>query len=146
MEDTQAAKAGIANQPNCIRFSTQKKLMKFNWASKSVLIALVALSVFLGQQKFRQYRLQKAIETEKLGLESKLKELQGKNMQLTETLSFLDSPDYKELVARQQLNMQKAGEFVYSFSEKSEDNSTEVDPNADKSNFQKWSDYFLNNR
>lgn len=120
--------------------------MKLNWTSKSAIVLLAVLAGFLGQQKFRQYRLQKTIEAEKLGLQNQLAELQGKNQELSGTLSFLNSPGYKEIVARQQLNLQKEGEQVYSFFEEQETKAEEiVNPRPQGSNFQKWVSYFLNN-
>lgn len=118
--------------------------MKFNWTSKSIIIALVALTAFLGQQKFRQYRLQKAIESEKLSLQNQLSELEGKNQEFNRTLSYLNSDTYKELVARQQLDMQKQGEFVYSFAEAPSTSPGSLNGKDEPSNFQKWANYFLN--
>lgn len=119
--------------------------MKLNWTSKTILIALIISAGFLGRQKFRQYRLQTAIETEKQNLLNQLNELEGKNAELNQTLGYLNSKNYKETIARQQLNMQKEGELVYSFSEAPDDGiSSNNYIESQTSNFQKWVNYFLN--
>ena len=120
--------------------------MKINWASKGIILALAALAVFLGQQKFRQYRLQTAIESEKQSLQKQLSGLEGKNEELNRTLSYLNSDTYKELVARQQLDMQRQGEFVYSFSEAARSEPSVLGAKDEASNFQKWANYFLNKK
>lgn len=119
--------------------------MRWNWASKSTIIALIFLTAFLGQQKFRQYRLQQEIKKEKQNLQAQSGELESKNLELQKTLSYLNSEGYKELVARQQLNMQKDGEIVYSFSEGPAPEQAGVSED-NKSNFQKWVDFFLNKK
>lgn len=120
--------------------------MKISWTSKWVIFGLVILTAFLAQQKYRQYRLQGNIEFEKVSLQKQLQELEGKNSELERTLGYLDSDTYKELIAKQQLNLQKNGELAYSFSE----NQTLTDAGktqqstSEQSNFQKWANYFLN--
>lgn len=112
--------------------------------SKSAVVLLLITAGFLGHQKFKQYRLQKKINFEKESLQSQYQELGGKNEQLTETLGYLNSDAYKELIARQQLNLQKEGEMVYSFSN-SEKNRNGTEAQAESpTNFQKWARYFLN--
>lgn len=121
--------------------------MKLNWTSKIIVILLIILAGFLGQQKFRQYRLQSAIENEKQKLLSQLNELEGKNAELNQTLGYLNSKNYKETIARQQLNMQKEGEIVYNFSENpNKEISSNTDTENRTSNFQKWVNYFLNKK
>ncbi|MBI3231561.1 MAG: septum formation initiator family protein [Candidatus Doudnabacteria bacterium] len=118
--------------------------MNYNWASKTAVFGLAILAVFLGWQKYKQYGLQKAIQAEKTSLQSQLNELEGKNQELTETLGYLNSSSYKELIARQQLNMQKQGELVYNFSdEKIQQSAQPLNPTAE-SNMRKWLNYFFN--
>ncbi len=114
------------------------------WYSRSAILILLLLAVFLGYQKISQYRLQSSIEKEKLALQKQIAELEKNNTDLEQTLNFLNSEEYKELIARQQLNMQKSGEQTYNFSAK---NNLATDANSDtkpQSNFQKWLSYFLN--
>ena len=121
--------------------------MKLNWTSKLAIIALILLLGFLGQLKFRQYRLQTAIEKEKQSLERQLSALEGKNEELSKTLNYLNSKNHKEIIARQQVNMQKEGEIVYNFTEvKNAGQPSEENQEAKTSNFQKWVNYFLNKK
>ena len=119
--------------------------MKINWTSKLLLFALFGLLIFLGQQKVRQYILQKAIEKEKQNLVSQKAALEGKNEELKTTLSYLNSSDHKELIARQQLNLQKEGELVYNFTQKpSNVGGAFTQAGKQATNFEKWINYFLN--
>ena len=118
--------------------------MRISWTSKGIIVALAVAAAFFGQQRVRNYRLQKAIETEKQKLQTQLNDLEGKNRELNTTLGYLNSKAYKELVARQQLNLQKEGELVYSFTESPKNKETQGPLESKTSNFQKWAAYFLN--
>ena len=121
---------------------------KFNWASKTSIILLMFLAIFLSYQKISQYKLQSSIEKEKQALIKQLSLLDGQNQDLKKTLTYLDSESNKEITARQQLNMQKSGEQVYNFSKIE---NVQIDNNISTSqinqtNFQKWINYFLNSK
>ena len=122
--------------------------MKIHWTSKWAIAGLLLFIIFLAQQKFRQFRLQSNIESEKARLQKQLNELEGKNSELEQTLSYLDSETYKELIAKQQMNMQKDGELAYGFSEEAhmQTASAENTQDANQSNYKKWVDYFLNKK
>jgi cell division protein FtsB len=121
-------------------------MQKISWYSRSTIFLLGLLALFLGYQKLVQYRLQKSVEKEKLLLQKQISDLEKTNTDLEQTLNFLNSDSYKEIVARQQLNMQKAGEQTYNFSQVDE---TVINPESQtksgQSNFKKWLSYFLNN-
>ncbi len=122
-------------------------MTKFNWASKTSILLLLGLAGFLSYQKFNQFRLQKSSEKDKQGLINQLNELNAQNTEFKNTLSYLDSNKYKEITARQQLNMQKSGEQVYNFTQTKNLNSlNQNDDNRGQSNFQKWLTYFLNEK
>ncbi len=120
--------------------------MKIAWTSKWVIFGLVILTIFFAEQKYRQFRLQAKIETEKVSLQKELQGLEGRNSELQRTLGYLDSDTYKELIAKQQLNLQKNGELAYSFSENQAppDTGNAQQNLSGLSNFQKWANYFLN--
>ena len=120
--------------------------MKISWTSKWIIFALVLLTAFLAQQKYRQYLLQAKIEKEKVSLQKELQGLEGRNSELQRTLGYLDSDTYRELIAKQQLNLQKNGELAYSFSENQAppDTGNAKQNASEQSNFQKWANYFLN--
>lgn len=123
------------------------KLSNFN--SKKVFILLLILGAVLGNLSYKQYKEQKVVQTEKEILKNQAENLQKKNNDLSKSLAYLNSPDYKETVARQQLNMKKSGEEVFTFGEKIENspNSASVlGTNTKKSNFEKWLNYFTNTK
>ncbi len=115
-------------------------------SSKIAVILMVGLLVFFGNLKFRQYRQQKAIEAEKNTLAQQAAALEQKNRELSESISYFNSDSFRERVARQQLNLKKDGELVYSFSDSGvsqpavQAQTTSGKPN----NARKWWDYFLN--
>ena len=118
--------------------------MKITWTSKSVVFLLIVLLAFLVWQKFKQYRLQSAIEKEKQSLQNRKTEIEGKNLELEQSLGYLISSASKDVIARQQLNMQKEGEIVYSFSENPAPAPVNEPAESKSTNFQKWAAYFLN--
>src|SRR3989344_446108 len=120
--------------------------IKVLFSSKIVLLGLVVLLGFLGSLKYRQWRDQKSIEKEKQSLQQQTDALEKKNKELENSLSYLNSSSFKERVARQQLNLKKTGEIVYSFSENSgaDDGGTSALANKKIGNLEKWWNYFTN--
>lgn len=78
---------------------------------------LLCLAVFLGVLKFQQNQSQKAIEREKQSLLEQAQELEQNNKDLSDSLELISSQAYREKIARQQLNVKREGEVVYTFSE-----------------------------
>jgi len=116
-------------------------------SSKLTIILLLILLGFFTNIKYRQWQKQRDIDHEKQKLVSQEQALQQKNDELSQSLSYLNSPSFKERVAREQLGLKKEGEQVYNFSgsfKPVEDlqNKTVV---GNKSNPQKWWDYFMGN-
>ncbi|MBI5530103.1 MAG: septum formation initiator family protein [Candidatus Doudnabacteria bacterium] len=70
--------------------------------------------------------------------------LQKKNDDLSQSLQYLNSPSFKERVARQQLNLKKDGEQVYGFTD-GNGSSTDSQVAIKTSNAKKWWDYFFTN-
>ncbi|HVY68202.1 MAG TPA: septum formation initiator family protein, partial [Patescibacteria group bacterium] len=67
-----------------------------------------------------------------------------KNDELNQSLQYLNSPSFKERVAREQLNLKKEGETVYGFSEADSASSTALAvPTDGLSNPAKWWNYFF---
>ena len=100
--------------------------------------------VFLGRLKFKQWQNQRRVEKEKQSLMGQVDALEKKNDQLKQSLQYLNSPSFKERVARQQLDLKKEGEQVYSFSERLAV-SGDGDGNLSESNAKKWWNYFFLN-
>ncbi len=118
-------------------------------STKIAVVVLGLLLIFFINVKYQQYKNQKAIETEKQLIIDQINEQEKKNKDLSDSLSLLTSQDYKERMARQQLNLKKDGEIVYNFSDVHNDTSTSQssDPstNVASANAKKWWNYFFNN-
>lgn len=119
-----------------------KKLLssKFFFAGMLIFLAILA------NVKFQQLKNESAIEKEKNTLAAQADSLQKKNQELSDSLSYLNSQDYKERIARQQLNLKKEGEAVYNFSVLNNQNSSDRPEDSEDSNAKKWWDYFFNNQ
>ena len=106
----------------------------------------MALCAFLGAIKFKQYRAQSLVEKEKQKLSGQTRALEEKNKQLADSLAYLNSSNFKERVARQQLNLKKEGELIYSFKDSAApaDNPPALSLSG-QSNFQRWLNYFFSN-
>ncbi len=114
-------------------------------SSKTAILGLIILAGFLGTQEYKQLSNQRKIEEQKTNLQQQADALTKKNADLSESLKYLNSPSFKEKVARQQLNLKKDGETVYSFADASMSNQTSVDSAGKQSNFIKWWHYFFTN-
>ncbi len=120
-------------------------LTKQKISSKITIFGLIILAGFLGVQEFKQLSNQKKIEAQKKSLQEQADTLTKKNNDLNESLQYLNSSDFKEKVARQQLNLKKEGETVYTFADASYVNFSNDSNSTKQSNFIKWWDYFFTN-
>ena len=120
-------------------------LPKQTLSSKITIALLVIMLAFLGQLKFKQWQNQNRIEKEKLSLQKQADELQKKNQELTQSLEYLNSSDFKERVAREQLALKKEGEQVYSFSFRPKTESVKSQAENKQGNMEKWWTYFFKN-
>lgn len=82
-----------------------------------ILIALIAVASVFGKMHFSQWQKKRQIAAEIKALTGQQESLQQKNQELAESLAYLTSGNYKEKIARQQLNLKKDGEVVYNFNE-----------------------------
>ena len=114
-------------------------------STKFFLVLLVLFLVFLGNLRFQQWKAQQAIEKEKQALSQQADALQKKNNELNQSLSYLNTTDFKERIARQQLNLKKDGEVVYTFTDPQASTSTPTGSTGGSNNFQKWINYFVGN-
>lgn len=118
-------------------------LNKKTISSKLAIIGLVILLIFLADLKYKQWKNQQEIEKQKQSLLAQADTLQKKNNELNQSLQYLNSPSFKERVAREQLNLKKDGETVYSFGDPSPQ-APDGHERTDKStNLQKWWNYFF---
>jgi cell division protein FtsB len=113
-------------------------------SSKIAICGLLILLVFLADLKYRQYQAQHAIEGQMQNLQQQADSLQKKNDQLSQSLQYLNSPAFKETVAREDLGLKKSGEDVYSFGNQQPAVNPQTTGDVTKpSNFQKWWNYFF---
>ena len=102
--------------------------------SRIFLISGSAVLVFILVILGRQYAQKSTVQKEVDDLSSQSAALQQKNQDLQNLLTYLQTSDYKQKAARQQLNLQRSGEVVYNFSGQNGSGgagaSGSVDPNA----------------
>jgi len=85
--------------------------------AKLMLLGLVVLALIFGRMHLMQWQKKRQIAKEIEILTQQQLSLEQKNKELSESLAFLTSGNYKERVARQQMNLKKDGEIVYNFTE-----------------------------
>lgn len=121
--------------------------IKLNLSSKFALVALLIFAAFLGDLRYQQYKNQVAIQKEKKDLQDQISALTDKNENLTQSLSYLGSSDFKERMARQQLNLKRNGEEVFGFTDAPTSGSAPSNDqnNANLPNYEKWIEYFFGN-
>jgi cell division protein FtsB len=118
------------------------------WLKSPFLVGgLALLTLLLLRQEWQQWQKRSAVDREIQTLQNQQAQLEDKNNTLEQSLSYLQTVNYKERLARQQLNMQKQGEIIISFPENIEG---EVSPQAGTvaggpSNAAKWWDHFFPN-
>ena len=120
--------------------------LKFNLTSKITLILLLFFCAFLANMRYQQYKNQLAIDREKESLKQQIDSLSKKNEDLSNSLSYLGSSDFKEQAARQQLNLKRNGEIVFGFSgQAGGTTSGGGQDNSGGPNYEKWINYFFGN-
>ena len=118
---------------------------KYKLTANLTLILLAILLAVLGNLKYKQYQSQRLIAIEEENLQQQADTLQKQNDQLTQIFQKINSSDFKEQVARQQLSYKKQDEVVYGFSLGSAQAGQGGPSESAKSNFRKWWDYFFLN-
>lgn len=109
------------------------------------IILLIVLIIFLGRAIKRKYEITQEVKR----FEEEKDQLESENKRLSELLDYLKTDSYRDKVSREQLGLQKEGETVLSFPESEqivkdsgkEGNGAELI--IEKTNYQKWWDYFF---
>lgn len=119
-------------------------MLKEYFSRKTVIFLLVCLTAFLGYIRFQQYRQKATIDSERVNLENQISSIERKNQEMEASIKYLTSLSSKEKVAREQLNLKKQGEKVYSFTQIDgrPKSSTKFATNDNTSNPIKWWKYF----
>ena len=120
--------------------------LKLNLSSKLTLLLLLGLFLFLAYLRYGQWKNQVAIDREKKNLQDQIVAFSEKNQQLSQSLSYLGSSDFKERAARQQLNLKRNGEVVFGFTDSPPSVSVDAsDQTGSVPNYEKWIEYFFGN-
>jgi len=114
-------------------------------SSKITVIGLLILLAFLSDWKYKQWSNEKLIQKQKQDLQQQADALQEKNNGLSQSLQNLNSLSFKESVARQQLDLKKQGEQVYTFADAAAAGQPQNQNSLGKSNAKRWLDYFFSN-
>lgn len=98
-----------------------------------LVVALLTTSKVLIQK----YQIDKAIQN----LSAQAANLNQQNQQLSELIKYFGTPGYKELQAREKLNLKKEGEFVVGLPQNTD--GEVAGQTSISSNPHKWFDYFF---
>lgn len=114
-------------------------------------MGLVA-SGFIGYSAIKENQRNKQIENEIEALQEEAQKLRQNNQDMQEKILYYDTSDFQEKIAKDKLNLQKENENVAiikptpTLKESKADNSVDNEskmPEEEKSNYQKWIDYFF---
>jgi cell division protein FtsB len=111
----------------------------------------VLLFFFLFVQ-VKNFRTRYAVEKEIAALTEQADQLQKENEELQSFIAYLKTDSYKEKASREQLNMKREGEVVFSFAEDDQQRKDarieeeEVATQENVSNPTKWWNYFFNHK
>lgn len=113
--------------------------------SKSFLIVLALALIIAGALEYKQYHDRKQIDQEIAELLAEEDRLLSTNKQLEQSISFLSSPEYKEKLARMQLNLKKEGEIVVNFPTDNATSKVVTEAPTNSSNLINWWKYIFVN-
>lgn len=113
--------------------------------ARNRLIVTVGLLLLLGVVGYKvgnQWWQRRAVEREIATLTQQKQAVEQSTQQLSDSLKLLNSQNYKEQVARQQLNLQKPGEIVINLPSEIPD-ETAAKPASHWGNAWEWWSYFF---
>lgn len=112
--------------------------------SKPVIAILIILVVFIGTLEFKQFQKRSKYNKEIAELQKQEQELVAKNQTLQDSLDYFNNNEYKEKIARQQLNLKKDGEIVVNYPAIKENTEQHEQKPPEPKNPEKWWNYFFN--
>ncbi|MBI2607678.1 MAG: septum formation initiator family protein [Candidatus Doudnabacteria bacterium] len=115
------------------------KFLKSRLATFVLGLTLVLVMVGSARIFIQKYQVDSEIKK----LEKEAEKINQKNLELSELIKYLDTPEYKERQAREQLNLKKEGEFVVALPVGRADEANEPAEPQTVSNPRKWFDYFF---
>lgn len=110
--------------------------------STGVIVLLAVVLASLSLLEFSQWRKRHQIQKEINQVVAQQREYEQKNKDLENSLSLLNTSDYKDKIAREQLNLKKDGEIVVNFPPPAPSGNS---PDGAETNPQKWWRYFFGN-
>ncbi len=99
-------------------------------------ICIAMVAVFLVMANVNMYKKRQELNAQVRALQNKIAETKSKNLELQRGISEADNDQYLEKVAREELDMQKPGEKVFSFIKPQTQNTPSNE--EQKSIWQKW--------
>ena len=117
--------------------------------NKTFVGTLFLLLVFFMYGQVKNFRTRHAVEKEIKELTRQSELLQKENQELESFVAYLETDNFKERALREQLNLRKEGEVVFSFAPQhapevaGANTSVETDE-VDEVNTIKWWNYFFN--
>lgn len=123
-----------------------RELLKNKWFVASI----AALLIFFLVSGFNQLKQKRAVDKEIEALKAQSEELRRSNKEMEDLVAYFSTENYKEKAAREQMNLKKEGEFVYSFAAQDAlSGQTSMQEGetgeAQTPNPLKWWNYFFNN-
>lgn len=123
-------------------FDTHMDFVKFLKSRLATFVlGLTLVLVMVGSARIFIQKYQ--VDSEIKKLEKEAEKINQKNLELSELIKYLDTPEYKERQAREQLNLKKEGEFVVALPVGRADEANEPAEPQTVSNPRKWFDYFF---
>ncbi|OGE83244.1 MAG: hypothetical protein A3B10_01145 [Candidatus Doudnabacteria bacterium RIFCSPLOWO2_01_FULL_44_21] len=119
-------------------WQTLLKTKTATWLLTAVLLIVAFIS-------FRMYLQKKEVDAEINKLEQQAENIKNDNERLSGLIKYLNTPEYQEKAAREQLNLKKEGEFVVVLPTGNPGEVAGQSNEQDKSNPEKWFDYFFSN-
>ena len=113
--------------------------------SKVFLGIVTIILAVMGVVEYGKWQERKQIDAEIAALVAEEQQLQQQNKQLEESISFLGSEEYKEKLARLQLNLKKDGEIVVNFLPTAKPVEVTNQQPKKGSNIVKWWEYIFVN-
>ncbi len=102
-------------------------------------LALVGVGFLTLNSLLAKYRIDKQIRQ----LQARADQVQGQNQSLSDLVNYLNTDQYKEKVAREQLNLKKDGEYVVALPQNQQEQVAAASTETQKSNTEKWFNYFF---
>jgi cell division protein FtsB len=119
------------------------KIFSFRLFVLAGVLVIVFLGINLGKEYYREYQVQKEIDS----LQKEIEFLEKDNYKLSQLTKYYETDEYKEAEARKRLNMKKEGEKVVIIKPhpvNSEQSGIEDElNNKNLPNYIKWWNYFF---